>query len=520
MKTLLKIFLITILNSNFLLSQTPEKIALLLPSELKEPDSSSSNMMNDLTTLELFLMQNKISYTVLYTDDLEECEFQNIDVLVLPFSFDLSRESSDILKSWLSKGLGLLSFGSHNIYDEDQMNLFNELCDVEFMTNSGLTKHTINQIFNSDIQQYPPFENFELLLNSKDVKLFYKTDNQKTYSFGCLNGERDFTTSFYGFVGAGRLAHFGFSFSKLLSSKEDIGKFENLILKSIDWLRKDSGIWIENAKFAEKQFLAVVDLSKGIINSERIITKLLDKNYPVLLVSEELEKIEKYSPVYKQKIYYGLKINCDVSSDSIIQMLRKVSHQIEFLLINNNDCIDERDIKKYSFEGIRNILIANKSYKKFYPLYNILITSFNDFNAFNCSSEKLFLADIYNKIDCEQNNVNDKLQSLRKLSENINPFNRELLINDFKISSLNTDYTEKRNSLEIKIQNPFDSELKDLVLVVEKKLLSHKIVYDIKIDGKSYYFEKETGQDNFKVKINSINPKSTTVIEIFFENII
>lgn len=521
MKTSLKIFLIILIQTNLILPQSSSRIALLLPSELKEPISAIyDTMIDDITSFELFLMQSNLKYNVIYTDDLNDFEIGKFEVVVLPSSFDFNKEEFELLKQMLGKGTGLLSIGNFNVIEENQkIDLYKKLYDMECQMINDFSSPAITQSFHSNINHFITFESFELLLSDKDENIFYKTDYIKSFSFGCVNSQPEYTTSFFGFSGSGRFAHFGFSFGKILSEKSEIKKFEKLLLKTINWLKKDSGIWISCSDSSKKHFLTLIDLSKGLLYSEKIINKFREENYPLLLVSEDTSKLKKYFQVYHNNIFYGLRIKSVCDTDSILQMLKSSSIKPKFLLLDSY-CFDERDIKKLSFEGVENILVKNKCEEKIYSLYNILVSSYEDFSITACSEEKIFISDILSGINCEEDFLNKSLTQIKKQSDFLIPFNREQIINDFLISSLKVDYRENKGFLEVKIQNPNDKEVNNLFLIIDKNILYQKLIYDLRINGKNSYLQKDNFQDLIKIKLNTLYQNSTTIIKIFFEDLI
>lgn len=522
MRTTLKIFLIFLIQTNFSLPQSTGKIALLLPSELKESDSSIYNkMIDDITSFELFLMQSKLNYNVIYTDNLNEYEIGKFEVIILPSSFDFNQDDFESLKKMIYKGTGLLSIGKFNVIEDDKkIELYQKLFDIQYHEKDASSLPAITQSFYLNTNHSMPFESFELLLNNKDENIFYKSDYIKSFSFGCVNGQDEYTTSFFGFSDFGRFTHFGFSLSKVLSDKSEIKKFEKLLLKTIHWLKKDSGIWITGSDSSKKQFLTLIDLSKGLLNSEKIINKLKEENCPILVVSEDISKLKKSFQIYQNSISYGIKIKSVFDTDSILQTLKSSSIKPKFLILDDY-CFDERDIKKLSFEGIENIFIKNKCEEKIYSLYNILVTSYGDFSLAGCSEEKIFLLDILSKINCEEEEFIDKsLTQIKKQSDFLIPFDREQLINDFLIASLKVDYRENKGFFEVKIQNPNDKEVNNVILIVDKNILYQKLIYDLRINGKSSYLQKDNLQDIFKIKLDNLYPYSTTIIKIFFEDLI
>uniref|UniRef100_A0A832D2J6 Uncharacterized protein n=1 Tax=Ignavibacterium album TaxID=591197 RepID=A0A832D2J6_9BACT len=521
MKIYLKIFLVILIQANFILPQSMGQIALLLPSELREPDSVIYNkMIDDITSFELFLMQSNLNYNVIYTNELNDYDIGKFDILILPSSFDFNQEDFESLNQILSKGTALLSVGNFNVIEDDQkIDLYKKLFEMECLEKNDFSLPTITQSFHSNIKEFITFESFDLLLSKKDKNIFYKTDDIRSFSFGCVNSQEEYTTSFFGYTSSGRFTHFGFSFSKILSEKSQVKKFEKLLLKTIEWLKKDSGIRISVSESSKKQFMVVIDLSKGLLNSEKIINAFKEENYPLLLVSEDINKLKKFFRIYQDNISYGINLKSVLDTDSIIQIIKNSTLKPKFLLLEDF-CLNERDIKKLSFEGIENILVKNKCEKKYYPLYNILATSYDDLSSTVCSEEKIFLLDILSRINCEEDFLDKNLALIKEQSDFLIPYNREKLINDFLISSLKIDYREKKGLLEIIIQNPNDKEVKNLFLTVDKKILNQKLVYDLSINGESSSLQKDNLRDNFKVILNNLYPNSTTIIKIFFEDLI
>ncbi|WP_337872714.1 hypothetical protein [Ignavibacterium sp.] len=519
MNFVLKIFLIFPFAVSLLQPKSIDYTALLIPSDLRENNSASyQKIVDDLTSIELFLIQHKIIYNVIYTDKLDEIEVDNYSLIILPSSFDFSEEEFELLKSAIVKGVGLLSFGNLFVrIDEQKSDFYEKLFEDSLIERFENHETTLTQSFQSNESIFPPFENFDLLIKSNPQISYYKTDKEKFYSFGCLNGEKTFTTSFLSFVGSGRIAHFGFSFNKVLSDKSQLNKFNKLILKVIDWLKKDAGIWITESTEFKKQFLISLDLDKtGFIN-ENILNRIFGLNYPILLITAEPNKLKKYHDSFGDEVYYGLKLNCESNVDSIVQTLSNSEKKINFLL-SEKKCLNEREIKRFSFAGVNTILIRNDERSYYNQFYDILVTSFNDYSSIQCSEENIYLLDVFNKISCESDNLNETLYILEKQSDLSKSFNRKLLINHLLLRTVNITSSERENDFEIIIQNPNKSEINDLMLIVDKKFLNQKLIYDLRIDGQSSFIEKCKAFDNLKIELSKIRANSKIVIEFFFND--
>ena len=84
------------------LSTAQVKIAVLY-SKLSEQHSpnNSQNIIEEITSWELFLMQNKIPYKVIYDDDLESGIEDEFDILILPSVELISKTEMEELKKFL-----------------------------------------------------------------------------------------------------------------------------------------------------------------------------------------------------------------------------------------------------------------------------------------------------------------------------------------------------------------------------------------------------------------------------------
>lgn len=521
MNFVLKIFFIFSFVVSLLQPKSFGHNALLLPSELRENNSVLyQKIVDDLTSIELFLIQNKINYNVIYTDNLDEIEVDNYSLIIIPSSIGFSEEEFELLKTALRNGVGLLSFGNSFVSIDDQKSDFYEkLFEKALIEQFDNDETTLTQSFQSNESIFPPFENFDLLIKTSPQISYYKTDKEKFYSFGCLNEEKTFTTSFLSFVGLGRIAHFGFEFSKVLSDKSQLNKFEQLILEAIDWLKKDSGIWITETTDFKKQFLISLDVDKASSINENIINRIFSLNYPVILVSDEPNKLRKFRDSFSDKVYYGLNLNCGINIDSIVQMLSSSESKINFLLLGKN-CLNETEIKRLSFEGIHSILIKNDNASYYNKLYDILVAGFDEYSSIQCSDKKVYLLDVFKNISCEKSNLNETLSILEKQSDSSTPFDRELLADHILLQTVKVASMERQDAFEIIIENPNESEIRNLLLIVDKKFLNQKLIFDLKIDGQSKFIEKYKFYDNFRIRLSKVKPNSKIVIEIFFKDLI
>ena len=179
---------------------------------------------------ELFFLNRKISYTVINDEQLDDYEFDFLDVLILPSVEVLSDDAKESLQNFLNEGKGLLIFGKIGFYDKDGKKTFsNYLSELGgFSVNELNTKgkigerHTIqyssvlgrNIAVDKDLlilNQFPPLA-AEVI--GKDIiqlgKYVLDSDNEnQTITSGIVLSEQN----------TGRIVWFGFQLSQIIGNK-------------------------------------------------------------------------------------------------------------------------------------------------------------------------------------------------------------------------------------------------------------------------------------------------------------
>lgn len=512
----IKIIFYLIVLTSFSLPQ--KRIALVVPAELKEQKSINQDLINDITHFEIFLIQNKIDYSALYSDEISYNLSEKFEALIFPTSTSISEEIFYKLEKLLENGLGIMSFGNISVFkDDEQRNIFNELYGVETLKIDQSVNPTFVQHFNFNSKILNQKNDFKLLISNPAANWLYKVNAPGVFSFGCYNDKDDVTTSFYGFKSSGRFAHFGFSFSKIISDYKSIKEFRNLLLSLLVWMRKNSGIWITNSEGQRNYFLLLLDLTKGSIISETDLKKIVDQNIPVLIAADEPQKLINAFVDYKDRVSFALKPECKHNIESLINSLNETKIKVEFLILEK-DCFDDRDIKRLSFAGIRTILTKDDSASYYNIVYNLLKVPYELANSTACVSNQLMIIDYPDKINCDEILNDNFLRKISEVKREIKTFDREELINDFLISGLKINTYERDGELNIVIQNPGEIDVQNCELIVDHKNLSDKIIYEMKVNDISRYVKKDSLTGYYRIYFDTISPKAVLQINIFYKD--
>lgn len=504
----------------FAIQSLPQnRIAVVLPAELKELGSSFvTNQIEDISLFEIFLIQNKIKYSIIFTDDLDNDLSETFSLLILPTSTKLNLEQFDFLNKALNNGTGIISFSEIIISDDDSLANF---CEYLYGVKAiDFEKDRELNLIQSFIQ-YPkyicPFDNFELLIKSDHIKHLYRTDSNQVFPFGCINDRDIFTTSFFGFKPSGRFAHFAFTFTEILSDRINIERFENLLLKLFDWIQKNSGIWITNADDSKKKLIALIDLQSSQVSNGDLIKKFIDRNFPTVLVSDKPDKFKEFPIDSNATVNYGLIVNCDtLNTDNLISEIKSAKVKINFL-ITDGDCLSEDDYKRLSFQGIETILAKNSEKYYYNFVFNILSLGYSENNTKQCRNGKVIVAEYFRRINCDKSYADNYPLLPETELESFVPFIRTDFINEFLVSDLKINTLERTNELKIDIQNKNNIELKDILVLIDSKKLNDRIVYDISIDGKSISVMQNSLTGYYVIRLEKIAAKSKTEIKILFE---
>ena len=96
------------------------KIAILYSGYTEKfTDNNSPKVIDQITIWELFLMEEKIPYVVIYDRDLESGISDDFDILILPSVNSISLEELKSMKEFLDEGKSILSVGSKLSLDEN-----------------------------------------------------------------------------------------------------------------------------------------------------------------------------------------------------------------------------------------------------------------------------------------------------------------------------------------------------------------------------------------------------------------
>ncbi|MBT8377612.1 MAG: hypothetical protein KJN64_00120 [Ignavibacteria bacterium] len=202
---------------------------------------------------ELFFLNKKLSYIVFDDNDLNDFDFNEIDVLILPSVEILSNEAIENLKEYLNEGKSIFVLGKLGTFDpqlrkripdvlEILINLkIKELPIVDNIAQqfSFLSSNIITQDLTAD-------KNF-LILN-RLTPLFAEELTTQAKVIGTYDLKRNTVNPFTGAATIekedGKALWFGFQLSQISLSEQQKEIFNRFILNGINWLTGNPSAWV------------------------------------------------------------------------------------------------------------------------------------------------------------------------------------------------------------------------------------------------------------------------------------
>ncbi len=286
--------------------ETKTRIAILYSGYTAKLNEGYIPKVDDQITLwEIFLMQNKISYSVIHDKDLERGISDDFDLLILPSVYSISEKEFNSLKSFLNDGNSILNVGSKLSYDSDQnykgLNFLNELLGVDLseFTDKG---QSLFQYPNQDLIFVDKnLKSSVLQISTKYPPIICNTESTFFNHVGYLETASESSSQtllIYGKSGNGKFVNIGFNFDDVIGGENEQDIFKSIIINAIKWLDKIPAAYIKNFP---NDFInaSIVVIENNFGLKPGLIDNLSDNGIdPYILFTPE----QKLDEVIKEKI--------------------------------------------------------------------------------------------------------------------------------------------------------------------------------------------------------------------------
>ncbi|MCH8034925.1 MAG: hypothetical protein IH950_14355 [Bacteroidetes bacterium] len=452
---------------------------------------------------ELFFLNRKISYTVINDEQLDDYEFDFLDVLILPSVEVLSDDAKESLQNFLNEGKGLLIFGKIGFYDKDGKKTFsNYLSELGgFSVNELNTKgkigerHTIqyssvlgrNIAVDKDLLILNQFQPLAVEIIGKHIiqlgKYVSDSDNEKqTENSGLILSERN----------KGRIVWFGFQLSQIIGNKSQENTVEKLIFNSIEWLSPFPFLML---KPLPGKYNVPVIISNIIIDTKSISITSLELYYlnnvnaNFFIDAKEIDKpgneLSKFAAAGDINLFLNKNLSeeyiISTSLESLYDRLKLSSRQKYFgVKLNNTQLIqtsDESIISPFTYYLLPDNSLYTSEEKKIIGSASSFLVSKNNyqetlksFSSFYKKAEKngeIVLINFIDQTKWGSKSIDDDLfLSITEYLKNQNAWiatYSDLI--DWELSRkevvIKTKKTYDENKFEIRVENHSQNEIKN-----------------------------------------------------------
>jgi len=533
----LKIFLILLVPLGFLFAHNSAlaqpKIAILY-SELTEKnyDESSEKVINVITAWELFLMQDKIPYAVIYDDDLESGIDDEFDILILPSVNFITINQFKELQEFLLEGKSIICSGSKLGFQTNLLNEFQNLETLLGLKNIESVSSESMSYFHSLLPNHLNHFNIDdeliLQISNKNQGLICDVIKNKVASTGYYLDKSSYDSSnssiVYGSNGKGKFLFTGFDLNDVIGGKEDLAAFKKLVLNTISWMDNEPDTYIDVFYDSISSPVIVTLQYNNALESELIDVLQKNEMRPNLIVNSDLEVSKEILTKFAfDEIILDLSGIANYTSNNVIELIenfnREYGVELSTLLVKKQ-ALENIDLGLISAAGINKILYYEQA--PGLPKYHnkdLLLIPFVKSNELPFSINVVNFLNYNPKIDCEVNPEDELLEKINKIKSR-----------KFNFTSLTTinRWWSVRERITCEIKNISDNEIeiwlnnKNPLLVSDLKVFLN---FAQNIDRKTltislnkslleYYFNDTTV--GIRIKLDKILPNSLNKIKINF----
>ncbi|HEX9253697.1 MAG TPA: hypothetical protein VF870_15735 [Ignavibacteriaceae bacterium] len=510
------------------------KIAVLYSRLTEKIDNTTSNQVfNAITNWELFLMQDKIPYSVIYDEDIESGIEDEFDILILPSVNFISNEQMEELQKYMTSGNSIICSGSKLLFQDKSLTDFQNLKTL-FGLNDIKTIPTENMSYlhslvPSPINQFNAYDDKILQIANKNQTLFCGKIDSKVSACGFILGENDFNSSessiLYGVVGSSRFLWTGFDLGDIIGGNSDMQTFKRLISDAISWMDNPSDTYIANFNESLSAPVIVTLQYNNALESE--LVDILKKNniQPILIISPD-QKVSKeiFNKFANDEIVLDLSGNSKLTSKSTVEFINNFNQDNEvnistilvdkqFLEINDLILISENGISKMCYidqaPGIPELL--NK---------DLLTIPFVTSKDVPKSREVINYLNYIPKVNCDINPEDELLKQINQIkSSKYNFVTPESLKKWWSVKQKITTEIKyiNDNEIEIWLSNNNLSKVSELEVFLNyiNKIDKKSLTISLNNSLLEYSFDDASGA--VVINLENILPNSLNKIKIKFD---
>ena len=508
------------------LSLAQDKIAIFYSTILENQFGlDSKKSLEEITSWELFLMQNKILYEVIYDDDLETGIENEFEILILPSIQKINLTQYESLKNFLNAGNSILSIGS-KLYPVDNfssnfINLENLFDIKSISSNQTEDLNCIHTISSNHLNHFKNFDqNTIQISNLNELMVFDQVENEELVCGSLITDDEvslNKSSISYGKVGNGKYLFTGFGLNDVIGGKIDVEKFQQLILQTINWMDSKAEVYFQlQSPDSKKPSILFLEFNNAV-EPELIDVLNFNEFNPNLLVSNQTIISEQILSKFNSE-----NVTLDISSilesrtnpESVKELVLsfKKENNLELTSVFVNDELTKQEyLNIYKEIGIKNIIVnSNVGGNPIIEDSDLIKLAIRK-NIFD-NSGVVNVVYYSVKNNCTDNKEDDLLNRLNQFDKAKNNFTSLCEIKKWCLTKENIKIktiSNTNNSIEFIVLNNNLSEVNDLEIFLNagKKITLDRI--SISSGEVKHEFYSEPNTDAIHFKIAQMQPHST-----------
>jgi hypothetical protein len=500
-----------------------------------QSDEQSQKIIEAITSLELFFMQDKISYKVIYDDDLKSGIADDFDILILPSVETINETEFNSLQEFLTNGKSIINLGSQLRNPLNESNEFYNLQTLFGLSNlKKLESEDLSFIHTLPLNIFwksGTNDDGVLRISAKNHPLLIEAEKYDNFSSGFIISKTENhlnrTSIIQGTIGNGRFLWTGFGINDLAGGKEDNIEFQNLIKGAIEWMDNKPDVYLTNFPDSFSSPIILTIKYNNALEPELIDVLLSKKFTPHLIVDQGIKiSQEILSRFNEDEIildFSNSNLSDRDSSNSIKKYLGAFNLEYGFnikTILVNKSAVKNIDAKYLREIDINKILILTEVCGLPEMESNgLLYIPYSDNQKYSKSNNGIQFINYIPKINCEKNTEDNLLTNLNLLSAQNYHFISLNRARDWWIVRNNLKCEIKlllENSIEIFASNNNSVEVDNIKLFLNPGESFKQNGFSITSNNTplDYYYEKSNGA--IVINLNKLYPNSVKKILISF----
>lgn len=473
--------------------------------------SDANSYLNEFTAWEIFLMQNKINYKVIYDEDLVSGLEDDYDILVLPRYNTQSTEKYLVIKNFLLAGKSVLSANAFNSsLINSNTNELKDLFGITLKNEMFNNRLSLTQaVFQSPINSFKYSSEFLVSVKNENQYVDLKRFNLSNAGYILDTDESSEISSIvYGYNNSGKFLFIGFGLTNLIGGSKEYRNFELFLLDAIKWLDVDVSAF-PYLTINKKEQIKLLFVQYNNAFNKNFIEVLKLNNFNPLIIIDETSRLDKnlFDKVSEENIVLDFRSNRDNNSMNIVDYLRSFESlnkiSVKSVLISSD--FTPLQITQLKEHGVDNFIFINKNISDAELKNDGSLFLFVDHHANTYFDKPIEIIYYIPKVDCDTDIENNFLTRLKNMVNDRTVFTSiAALRNKLNLERKIKVSVQNNQNVEITVRNDNPVEIKDIILFV--KIRDFNIVTDRRKSVLNYSVDPENNMK--KIFINGILPGS------------